>query len=120
MTTYGADLPSYQRSRERHPISGVVNVLDTNRGLNLGSLANIHEEGLMIIGPDVVRVDHLYQVELQLPCQINGRDRIPLGIDCLWVRLSENARHYWSGFQVIDASDEARADILGLIRQLGQ
>lgn len=106
---------TYHRVSERHILTGHIDILDRARNLIVGRLVNISEEGLMIMGPGLVLFDHLYQFELQLPYQVNGRNVIPCGVDCLWTRASENGEQHWAGFQIIALSDEARADILTLI-----
>lgn len=113
-------LPTYQRARERYTINAVVDVVDTNRELIMGRLVNVHQEGMMVMGADAVSVDHLYQLELRPSQAVNGRSAIPLGGDCLWVRFAVDTNQYWSGFQIIDLSDESLADIETLITLFGQ
>lgn len=114
----GLEQMGYQRTLLRHDIQGQVTIVDCSRTLVVGHLVNIHEQGLMLMGPGLVQVDHLYQLELQLPQQINGRTRIAVGADCLWSRPTADVEQHWAGFQIIDLSDEARADILCLIERM--
>lgn len=111
---------AYERRLKRHTVSAAVDVYDSNRDLYLGRLVNVHQEGLMIMGPTAVECDHLYQLQLQLSSPINSRSVIPLGVDCLWARASEDHRQHWAGFQIIDMSDEALADILCLIDTMSE
>jgi len=108
----------YERRLERHAISGVVEVYDANRDIYVGRLVNIHTEGLMLMGDSVMESDHVYQLDLQLATPLCGAETIHLGVDCLWVRNSEESSTHWSGYHIIDLSDLARQQIESLVSQL--
>ena len=106
-----------QRRLSRHSLpelAEAVPVLDRLSGSQLGRLVNIHREGLMVVGSYPFDDERLYQLELPLPESFRGRGTIALGVDCLWCR-SENSDMHWTGFKIIDASDEALQDIDVLI-----
>jgi hypothetical protein len=103
-----------QRRLKRHSLSASVEVFDVSRGLCLGRLVNIHEEGLMMMGEVSIDADHVYQFEIQPP----DGDPIQIGVDCLWARQSEESTMCWSGYQIISISDTARQQIQQLISQL--
>ncbi|MBR9912722.1 MAG: PilZ domain-containing protein [Gammaproteobacteria bacterium] len=111
--------PQEGRGLKRHAIETVVDVYDANQGLRLGRLANIHVEGLMVMGSAGMQADYVYQLELRLPNPINGTDSIQLGADCLWVRNSEDSALCWAGCQIIDLSAAARQQIEILVQQMG-
>ncbi|MEJ2416886.1 MAG: PilZ domain-containing protein [Exilibacterium sp.] len=112
------DTRSQQRKLQRHLINDIVEVYDTQHDHYLGRLVNIHAEGLMVMGDSAVEVDRLYQLALQLPKPINGRDLIHIGVDCLWVKESDDHNKHWSGFYIIDKSVEAEDDINRLVQLL--
>lgn len=111
---------AYQRKLKRHQLSAAVEVYDLVGGQHIGRLVNIHSEGLMIVGGVALSDDKLYQLELHLPREVNGRNKIPLGVDCLWTRSAEENKMHWAGGRIIDASDDALADIAALIEFLGE
>ncbi len=111
---------AYERRLTRHAVSSVVDIYDKDRETYIGRLVNIHQEGLMLMGDVRLEIDHLYQLQLQLPSPINGRSVVSMGVDCLWTRASEDNRQHWSGFHIIDISDEALADILCLIEAMDE
>ena len=111
---------TYQRKLKRHQLSSVVEIYDRVSGQHIGRLVNIHAEGLMIVGATPLQDDKLYQLELRLPEEINARTTISIGVDCLWTRSAEQDKMHWTGGRIIDASDEALADIAALIELLGE
>lgn len=108
-----------ERRLQRYELSQTVEVKDLNQGVLLGTLVNIHEEGLLMVGVDTIQADHVYQVALCLP-ESAGSGTIELGVDCLWVREAEELTLQWSGCQIIDVSDAARSQIKTMIEQLGR
>ena len=110
----------YRRKLKRHAIGSTVEVHDKLRHCCVGRLVNIHHQGLMLMAQAAIEADRFYQLDLRLPQKVNGRDLIHLGVDCLWVRPSDDQKQYWAGFQIIDKSSEADADITALIALLGE
>lgn len=111
-----------KRRLTRHPVEEGVVVRDEVSGQDVGRLANIHNEGLMVMGDVALVPENLYQLSLRLPKDINGHRFIGVGVDCLWVRDSgdDNAPTFWSGCQIIDCSAEARSVIETLIVEMAE
>lgn len=103
-----------QRSLPRHVLSEPIAVLDRLSQSSLGRLVNIHREGLMVVGSYPFEHERLYQLELQLPAAISGGGTIPVGVDCLWSRCADS-QMFWTGFKIIDASEQALLEIDELI-----
>lgn len=115
-----AEKQGYQeRHLRRHELSQAIEVKELHGGALLGTLVNVHEEGLLIVGVDSLRSDHVYQVVLCPPEPLSDEDAITLGVDCLWVKEAEDLSMQWSGCQIIDASDEAREQIAEMIELFG-
>ncbi len=110
----------HQRQWPRYTIDDAVDVYDNLRDLYLGRLVNINTHGLMVMGDQPLDEDKLYKLDLHLPQALSGRNSIHLGVDCLWTRNADHNGKHWSGFNIIDASPQAREDIEILIQQLGQ
>lgn len=114
-----SDLYEAQKRRlVRREVVAKVEVIDINRGELLGTLVNIHEEGLLVVGPKIMREDHVYQLEFKLPTPVSGIDSIQLGVDCLWVKSADDSGLCWSGCHIIDLSDQAREQIEKVIESI--
>lgn len=112
---------THRRSLKRHSIESAVEVYDSLRGMYLGRLVNIHSDGLMLMGENaVIAADRLYQLDLHLPQHVNGKGIMHLGVDCLWVRESDECTKHLSGFQIIDMAPETKKDIEELVLLLGE
>ncbi len=108
------------RKLERKELNQAIVVLDTINGGVFGELVNITTEGLMVMTDREIETQAIFQLSLQLPEMIKGADHIIVGADCLWCRRAENFYRYWAGFQIIDASEKALAQIDGLIDLYGR
>lgn len=104
------------RKLERRELSQTVAITDVINQRHMGELINITREGLMLITDRAIETQSIFQLALQLPQRLEGSDQLLLGADCLWCRPAENLHRYWAGFQIIDASDMALAQIETLIR----
>ncbi len=104
-----------KRRLVRHDVSEQIELHDCMRDRLLGSLVNIHTEGLMLMSDQPVSEDRIYSLELRL-----GQQRIRLGAECLWSRDSAGTSPYWAGFQIIDISDQALAAIRDLVADAGE
>lgn len=104
------------RRRERIHLSTTINVYDAFKQDKIGEIANIHQEGMMLISDQAITTNTIYQYRLVLSEEILNTQEIQLGVDCLWNQEVSNIQRYWSGFQIIDASNEA----LAVIEQLMQ
>lgn len=105
---------SEKRRQTRIPIEEEIYVRDTGNSMELGTLANIHDEGFMVISDGGLKEDHLYQVVFEL-----GGDKgvIELGAECLWISDTGTGDQVWAGFQIMSISDEAREEINKLKEQ---
>lgn len=108
------DHDSEKRSQVRIPIDEEICVRDTSSGMELGTLANIHDEGFMVISDGGLKEDHLYQVVFEL-----GSDKgvIELGAECLWISETGTGDQVWAGFQIMSIGDGARVQIQKLKEQ---
>lgn len=93
-------------------------MVDSLSGETLGSLVDVHREGLMILAGGDMQVDHIYQVSLQ-PEDAEDLGNIPLGLDCVWTRPCEKREGCWAGFRIIDASDEALEAVSEMVSRYG-
>ena len=104
-----------ERKHERTEIHQAVQIIDVINGGRFGELVNLSIEGMMVITDYEIATHSIYQLSLQLPVEVSGSSTLELGADCLWSRPIENSDRFWAGFQIIDASDTAMAQIENLV-----
>ncbi len=115
-----SNVPSNKRTLRRNYLSDPVNVYDRPSQAFLGRLVNIHSEGLLIMGNYPFEDGRVYEIELRLPEEVNGKSKVSLGIDCLWTQTEDGNVAYWAGCRIIDISDDAISDINVLIEKFGE
>lgn len=103
------------RSQERIELSQAIQIFDVINGGLFGELVNVTTEGLMVMTEQDIPTHAIYQLSMKLTTPINNSDTIELGADCLWCREEENFNRHWAGMHIIDASDEAVAQLESLI-----
>ena len=94
-----------RRRIARKEIQQAVTVTDLIRNIEIGRLANLHQEGFMIIGGHEVRENCLYQLAFDLNYGAGQIQRIMLGAECLWVSETGSDEQCWAGFNIIDIAD---------------
>ena len=85
---------SDKRRLERIDVGETIKVLNRMGGQELGRVANIHEEGFMMIGQDeVVFEGGVFQLDFIWESSENNEEteEFSLGAECLWRYRS---RHY--------------------------
>lgn len=115
-----ANIDCGKRRLPRHRISVAVEVYDASSNVYLGRLVNIHQQGLMLMGRELLSIDKIYQLELRLPKAVNNIDVIHFAIDCLWVRDAGDDAPHWSGCRIIDVCDETLQLIEELVEHWGE
>lgn len=108
---------SDKRSQVRIPVDEEIFVRDTISNLEMGTLANIHDEGFMVISDGGLKEDNLYQVVFELG---NGKGEISLGAECLWISETGTGDQVWAGFQIMDVSEAAKRQIEELLTQYAE
>lgn len=103
---------SDKRSQVRIPVDDEIVVRDTVSSLEMGTLANVHDEGFMVISDGGLKEDNLYQVAFELGA---GKGEICLGAECLWISETGTGDQVWAGFQIMDISEEAKQQIDNLL-----
>lgn len=102
---------SENRRKPRKQPAQVFEIHDINTGDILGHLANITTEGLMLIGPNPIEPNTLYQLRMPLPEPTADITAIDFGVESLWNQAAGNSDRFWSGFHIIDISPENIAAI---------
>ena len=94
------------RGRNRVEVSEVIHVTDRQTGETLGQLVNISEEGFMLLGTQPVTEDNIFQLSLEFDNESGNTSPIQIGVECLWCHASDDQTQFWSGYYIIDISDE--------------
>ena len=105
-----------KRVNPRTPAYGNVVALDVNSGIQLGRVANLSPEGMMLISPQPVGNNLVFQLELVLETPIHGHSSLDCGVESLWHSEAGESGLYWNGFRIIDISPEAADMIESLIK----
>lgn len=106
-----------RRIKRRHQLRSHVKVKDFHTNEILGQVANLHQEGIMLLGKELT-VNASYQIELQLPNSIHSQQHILLGIECLWHQaMTSDHQLFWSGCTIIDKTPIAQQCITSLIQR---
>ena len=95
------------RGQTRIEVSEVIQVTDRQTGATIGQLVNISEEGLMLLGPEPVPENSIYQLSLVFAADSDSASDGPImiGVESLWCHSSSDRTQHWSGFYIIDVSD---------------
>lgn len=108
--------------RRRYPRTSVnwyqIRLQDRTADNTLGTVANISHNGLLVNSQDGFPVNATLQARLcwHNPDAASQHD-IPVGITALWTTAADNAGAFWTGFEIIDISDEDQARLDALIAQ---
>ena len=94
------------RGRNRVEVSEVISVTDRQTGETLGQLVNISEEGFMLLGTQAITEDNIFQLSLAFDHASDNTTPIQIGVESLWCHASGDQAQFWSGFYIIDISDE--------------
>lgn len=106
-----------RRIRRRHQLTSHVKVRDILTNTIIGQVANLHQEGVMILGRQL-NTHASYQIELLLPNSVHSEHSIAIGIECLWYQgLTSDNTLFWSGCSIIDKTTIADQCIASLIQR---
>jgi len=105
-----------QRAQVRIPVDEEIFVRDTVASKEIGTLANINSDGFMIISDGGLKEDNVYQVVFEKELGSAGSE-FSIGAECLWISETGTGDQVWAGFQIMECSEEARAQIEALITE---
>ncbi len=116
-TTTKSEKGSDKRNQARILVDDEICVRDISSGLELGTIANIHEEGFMVISDGGLKEDHLYQIAFESSERSVSGEDIQLGAECLWLSETGTGDQIWAGFQIMEISDSAQSNLDKLVAQ---
>ncbi len=108
-----------RRRLPRKKISCDVEVFNSDMNEHIGRLVNITIEGMMLISPEPIELEKMYQFGMSLPPEIHGSSTISFKADSLWSDEADVPGHYWTGFQFVHMSRKNIDTIENLIENFG-
>ncbi len=109
-----------RRRLTRFIIEADVDVINSQTGSKIGSVVDIHHEGMMLMMRFIPQRDNLYPVRLEPRGEAaEVADHVDLVLDCLWVRAMETPGRAWAGFRIIEKTATAATCIQNLIERFG-
>ena len=104
-----------QRKIPRKIANEVLEIHDQITGAKLGKVVNISAEGLMLLSDEPIETGSVYQLDIVLPRIIKQRSRIAFGAEAVWTSPAAQPGSHWTGFRIIDSSDDDTVAIDELI-----
>ncbi len=95
-----------RRKHNRNKLDQLMELFDVSTDSRLGTLVNISLDGIMVLSPSPVPLNKVWQLKVALPSETKDGKTLILGVESLWCDSAPNVDLYWSGFQIIDISDE--------------
>jgi hypothetical protein len=96
-----------QRKTPRKAANEVLEVADQITGVQIGRVVNISAEGLMLLGQEPIITGSVYQLELLLQGLSSGdQSKISFGAEAVWTMEATQPDSFWTGFRIIDISNE--------------
>ncbi len=95
-----------QRKSPRKISNENLEVCDQITGAQLGKVVNISAEGLMLLSHEPFNTGSVNQFDLKLPHLIKNHSKISFGAEVVWSTEAAQPDSYWTGFRVIDISEE--------------
>ncbi len=109
---------SDMRKHPRFDLKQPLRVFDTLSGEDMGMLVNVSEEGMMLLGDKPVVSDGVYQVSIPLQSIPENDVSLSIGVECLWSNGADMDGKNWSGFRIIDISENEKSLLSHMIEQL--
>ena len=103
------------RKTERFDVTGVVRIIDKPTGRDIGQLVNISEEGIMIMGSEPIVDNSIMQLSLIFDSSPDSNPEISIGVESLWSHSGGEDANYWTGFYIIDISEQGRKRIRNML-----
>jgi hypothetical protein len=95
-----------QRKIPRKIADDVLEVSDQHTNSTLGQVVNISAEGLMLMSDEPFTVGSVYELDLRLPRLVKGHSKVSFGAEVIWTTPASQPGSHWSGFRIIDVSEE--------------
>ena len=94
------------RKQVRIDVSGAVRVMDRQENRDIGKLANISEDGLMLLMTQPVTESTILQLSLEFVNMDGDKTPLHIGVESLWCNKGSDENQFWAGFYIIDISEQ--------------
>lgn len=95
------------RRARRRRVETRVEVVDVMTGELVGQVANVSENGLLMLARAPMREDALFQLRFSLHSREDGYIPIDVGAHLLWSRDATVAGQHWVGARFLSITDES-------------
>jgi hypothetical protein len=106
------------REKRRSPrkiADEILIVFDQLTGSQIGRVVNISPEGLMLLSQEPIVTGSVYQLEMTLPGSDEDEQQVTFGAEAVWTSEATQPESYWTGFRIIDISNEGVLSLDNLI-----
>jgi len=99
-----------RRRQTRRQVGQSIFVYDSQTGAVMGQIADMTEQGLMLLADKQIQLDTTYQCKMPLPKNTTGNDDISFEAESKWCLLDEQTGQYHTGyeFRMMTADNLAR------------
>jgi hypothetical protein len=95
------------RRARRRRVETRVDVVDVMTGELVGQVANVSENGLLMLARAPMREDCLFQLRFSLPSREEGYIPVDVGVHLLWSREALASGQSWVGARFLSITDES-------------
>ncbi|WP_163337127.1 PilZ domain-containing protein [Desulfopila sp. IMCC35008] len=105
------------RKYERRHLVFYLRVFDGMSSRVIGHIADISQQGLMLISDDPIPVNENYRLRLRLPSEIGDKEEIVINGTSRWCKPDVNPDFYITGFQLYDLNEEIKKYLFKLVEE---
>jgi len=106
------------RNLVRHELIYYLKVTDRQTGQELGRLGDIHLEGMLLLTPDPLPEQVVYDLLMELPKAMavsEGNQELPFQAQTLWNKPGPGlSNYYYNGFRFLNMDAQAKRVIKNL------
>jgi hypothetical protein len=95
-----------KRGLKRRHLIYYLRVFEKNADQPIGHMVDISTGGMMLISEKPIKTDHVFELRMVLPVEIEGSREITFSAESKWCSEDENPDFYNTGFQLISPSKE--------------
>lgn len=104
-----------RRRHERKRSNKLLEIIDINSNQSLGFLVDLSIDGMMVISGQPFQMNNVYQMLIRVPEDGEYYGDIEFGAESLWSDEAHDPEKFWTGFRIIDISDQHARRISQLI-----
>ena len=116
MTEQKEDTPIEKRAIARRHLVFYLRVFDEATGKILGHLADISEQGIMLVSEKKIKAERDFRMKIKLPKEVSGREELTFSATSCWCKQDSNPDFYICGFRITGFDHELGEQIQALIQ----